>query len=67
MDPLRGDVFSPADPGEYHGHRALRGTSRYCRVCQRETREAKAARLFVGVLVGYMLAVAVWLAMGQPC
>ena len=67
MDPVRGDVFSPADKGEYHGHRALRGTSRYCSVCQRETREMKATRLMLGVLVGYMLAVLVWCVMGQPC
>ncbi len=67
MDPLRGDVFSPADGDYYRGHRALRGESRYCRVCRRETREMKASRLFLGVLVGYVLAVLVWCAMGQPC
>ena len=66
MDPLRGDVFSPAD-GDYHQSRRGRTVSRYCAVCRREEREMKATRLMLGVLVGYALAVLVWCVMGRPC
>jgi hypothetical protein len=66
MDPLRGDVFSPAD-GDYRPSRPGRTVSRYCAVCRREEREMKATRLMLGVLVGYTLAVLVWCVMGRPC
>lgn len=61
MDPLRGDVFSPAD-GDYYGQRLRRR----CNACQHETREAKLARLFVGFLAGYVFAVVVWQVLGEP-
>ncbi len=67
MDPLRGEVFSPAD-GDYNARPMVKlKESRYCRVCRQETREAKVIRLFLGALIGYALAVAMWAIAGSPC
>lgn len=63
MDPLRGDVFSPAD-GDYFSRAKL---TRRCVVCRRESKERLMCQLFLGVLVGYALAVLVWQLMGAPC
>ena len=61
MDPLRGDVFSPADRGTYLPR------NRYCKQCMRGMRETAFARFALGLLVGYVIAVAVWQAAGAPC
>ncbi len=60
MDPLRGEVFSPADRGSYLPR------NRYCKQCLRESRERAFSRFALGIIVGYVIAVAVWQLAGAP-
>ncbi len=60
MDPLRGDVFSPADRGSY------RPRCRYREQCLRESRARAFPRFALGIIVGYVIAVAVWQLAGAP-
>lgn len=64
MDPLNGDVFSPADRGTY---RPRRKPNRYCDACARETREAGLAKFAAGLLAGFVIAAGISGLLGPLC